>query len=287
MMTMTRRVGFSAAHADWLPRQSREENLAQFGSKASPEPYGHNYLLDVSVNGIVAPETGIIVNIKAIDKIVKERIVQQFDRKFINRQVAAFGDQPVTVETLLTYFAAQLEGNLPPEVRLSGLRLEPAPQRYGEWRPENSDRAENEDNKNNSMQITHRYEFSASHRLDSPHLSEAENQELFGKCNYIYGHGHNYELEVTVAGPVQSGRVVDGDALDAVVSKEVVERYDHRHLNHDIPEFEGRIPSAEIITLVIWERLRDHIPAPARLTRVLLKETGRNFFEYRGEEDKV
>lgn len=70
------------------------------------------------------------------------------------------------------------------------------------------------------MLLTHTYEFSASHRLDSPSLSPAENRELFGKCNYINGHGHNYELEVTVTGPIDggSGRIIDPEILDGVVS---------------------------------------------------------------------
>ena len=138
------------------------------------------------------------------------------------------------------------------------------------------------------MLLTRAYEFAASHRLHSPHLTDAENRELFGKCNYEHGHGHNYELEVTVAGPVDpcTGRILDGEMLDAIVNREVVDRYDHRHFNFDIPEFEEKIPSAEVITLIIWERLRDHIPPPVRLQRVLLRETGRNFFEYQGEDEQ-
>ena len=136
------------------------------------------------------------------------------------------------------------------------------------------------------MYVTRVYEFAASHRLDSPHLTAEENKALFGKCNNFYGHGHNYIVEVTVSGSVEArtGRVVDIDRLDEIVHREVIDRYDHRHFNFDIPEFEGRIPSAEVITQVIWERLRDHIPAPARLQKVLLRETARNIFEYHGEE---
>ena len=136
------------------------------------------------------------------------------------------------------------------------------------------------------MLLTHAYEFAASHRLDSPHLTPEENRELFGKCNYDNGHGHNYHIEITVAGPVdeRSGRVLDPEVLDAIVHREVVDRYDHRHFNFDIPEFQGLIPSAEVITRVIWDRLNGHIPAPARLARVVVRETARNIFEYAGEE---
>ncbi len=139
------------------------------------------------------------------------------------------------------------------------------------------------------MQLTRVYEFAASHRLHSPHLSDEENRALFGKCNYPHGHGHNYLLEVTVTGPTdpRSGRVVDPEALDAVVHREVVDRYDHRHLNYDIPELEGLIPSTEVVTKAVWQRLRDQIPAPARLKRIVIRETARNFFEYQGEDENA
>jgi 6-pyruvoyltetrahydropterin/6-carboxytetrahydropterin synthase len=283
MITMTRRVTFSAARADWIDGLSQKENEALFGPEARPEPYGHNYVLDVSVDGNVAPETGIVVNIKEIDRIVKERVVQALDRKLLNKQVPALRERPATAENLVTFIAAELAPYLPPTVVLSALRLEESPLHVVTWQA----REEAERKESRAMLLTRAYEFAASHRLHSPHLSAEENRGLFGKCNYEYGHGHNYELEVTVAGPVDpvTGRIMDGEALDAIVNREVVDRYDHRHFNFDIPEFEGKIPSAEVITLVIWERLHDHIPAPARLHRVLLRETGRNFFEYRGEDE--
>ena len=282
MMTMTRKLAFSAAHADWLPSLSRAENRAIFGPHAGPEPYGHNYVLEVSVDGEISPTTGILVNIKEIDRIVKARVVQALDRKFLNRQVPALCDRAVTAEALIAFTRKALEGQLPPEVTLSGVRLEVTPLQAAEWRAQ-----ERRPGKEiSSMLLTRVYEFAASHRLHSPHLSDEENRALFGKCNYTHGHGHNYILEVTVAGPVdpRSGRVLDPDALDAVVNREVVDRYDHRHLNYDIPEFAGQNPSAEVITRVAWQRLQDHIPAPARLYRVLLRETARNIFEYYGEE---
>src|SRR5579884_644494 len=283
MLQMTRRVTFSAAHADWLFSRTAEENRALFGLSASPEPHGHNYTLDVIVAGEVDPKTGIIVNIKEIDRIVKEQVVQLLDKKFINRQIPAFYERPPTVENLAAFIADALAPYLPPMAKLVRLRLEETPLHWAEWhaQPESGPHKEP-----GTMLLTRTYEFAASHRLHSPHLSEKENQELFGKCNYPHGHGHNYILEVTVGGPTdtRTGRVIDPDALDAIVHREVVDRYDHRHFNYDIPEFEGLIPSSEIVTKVIWQRLRDHIPAPARLYRVVLRETARNFFEYQGED---
>lgn len=281
-ITMTRRLMFSAAKADWLPDRSLTENRAIFGEKASPEPYGHNYALDVGVEGRIAPETGILVNIKEIDRIAKASVIHVFDRKYINRQVPAFCDRPVTAENIAAFIAETLGPQLPSEVTLARIRLEETPLHFVEWQ------APTEKKERATMVVTQVYEFSASHRLHSPALSNEENQELFGKCNYPNGHGHNYVVEVAVAGPVEprSGRVIDPALLDTIVNREVIERYDHRHLNHDIPEFEGTIPSAEVITATIWARLREHIPAPARLYRVLVKETARNLFETYGEDEE-
>jgi 6-pyruvoyltetrahydropterin/6-carboxytetrahydropterin synthase len=212
---------------------------------------------------------------------VRERVISRLDRKYLNRDVADLRERPVTPENLTQLIARWLAPYLPPEVRLTSITLEPEPLRRVELQLpfEESPR----------MQVTHVYEFSASHRLHSQVLTEEQNIDLFGKCNNANGHGHNYVLEVTVQGPIdaRTGRVVDPDALDAAVNREVVDRYDHRHLNEDIPEFSDLIPSAEWITRVIWDRLKDHIPSPARLARVHLKETARNLFEYRGEDDPL
>src|SRR4051812_47739256 len=103
MLAMTRRVLFSAAHADWLPGRSDAENEALFGPNATPEPTGNNYYLDVTVTGEIDPMTGIIVNIKDIDQVVRALVIEKLDRKFVNRSVAYFCDRPVTPETLLGY----------------------------------------------------------------------------------------------------------------------------------------------------------------------------------------
>ena len=283
MLDMTRRVLFSAAHTDWLPERSATENEKVFGPNASPEPYGNNYYLDVTVTGDIDPLTGIIVNIKEIDHVVREQVVEKLDRKFVNRSVTYFCDRPVTPETLLDYVREQLEGVLPSAVRLTALRLEETSLHFAEWQTtERKDRKER-----GSMLLTRVYEFAASHRLHSRHLSDEANRDLFGKCNYLHGHGHNYILEVTVAGSIDpgTGRVCDETALDECVNREVVDRYDHRHFNYDIPEFADLVPSTEVVTKMIWDRLEAHIPAPARLYRVVVRETARNIFEYRGEDN--
>jgi 6-pyruvoyltetrahydropterin/6-carboxytetrahydropterin synthase len=109
--------------------------------------------------------------------------------------------------------------------------------------------------------ITRRIEFSASHVYNNPKLSPEENRRIFGKCNNPHGHGHNYTLEVTVAGepdPV-TGMVLDLKELKEILEREVMQRMDHRHLNHEVPELAGQIPTCENIARVIWNLLEPKI----------------------------
>ena len=280
MITMTRRVSFACAMANWIFAASDEENRLRLGPRASAEPFGASFVLDVSVRGEIDGRTGILVNIKDIDQIVRERIVRRLDGRYLNQAVPEFAGRAVTPATIALFAEQALDGHMPACAALSGIRLEVLS--GSRVTLTHSPTA----GKEKELEVTHSYEFSASHRLDSPALSPQENQELFGKCNYENGHGHNYVLEVTVAGPIDetSGRVIDPVALDAIVNQRVVDRYDHRHLNKDIDEFRETIPSAEVITRAIWDQLAGHIPAPARLRRVHLKETARNLFEYSGED---
>jgi len=128
--------------------------------------------------------------------------------------------------------------------------------------------------------LTRRYQFSASHRLHNHTMTEAENRATYGKCNNPYGHGHNYALEVTVSGPVDSGtgmvcNLVD---LDGLVNREVLERYDHSNLNC-LPEFSGRVPTTENLCVQIYELLQQKFQL-AHLEKIRLEETMMNSFEY-------
>ena len=132
------------------------------------------------------------------------------------------------------------------------------------------------------IRLTRAYHFSASHRLHLDSLSEEENFELFGKCNNPFGHGHNYRLEITVEGQVDSasGRVVDPIALDRLVHRSVVADYDHRYLNEDVPEYRALNPTTENIVSSIQRRLDAHWPGDfPRLAHVRVQETKRNVIE--------
>jgi 6-pyruvoyltetrahydropterin/6-carboxytetrahydropterin synthase len=134
------------------------------------------------------------------------------------------------------------------------------------------------------VQLTRRADFSASHFYYDDSLSEAENVRLFGKCANRNGHGHNYTLEVTVAGTVDSvsGFVVDLKRLKEIIQQEVVSVYDHRHLNLEVPEFKTAMPTTENIAIAIWRRLENKIEG-AKLTRVRVYEMPDLYADYCGE----
>lgn len=133
--------------------------------------------------------------------------------------------------------------------------------------------------------LTRKAEFSASHYYHNPSFSQTENQRIFGKCNNPNGHGHNYTLEVTVKGGVdtKSGFVVDLKQLKEIMNSEVLEVLDHRFLNKEVPEFASKIPTTENIAIVIWERLAPKLKA-AQLHRVRVYETPDLFVDFYGEK---
>ena len=132
--------------------------------------------------------------------------------------------------------------------------------------------------------VTRRLRFNAAHRVHNPELSDEENHRLFGKCNNPNWHGHNYTLDVSVRGPIDSrtGYVMDLGALKQLVEERVVGKIDHKNLNLDVDFMTGLIPTSENIIIAMWREL---VPAvtPARLVRLVLWETPNNYVEYTGE----
>ena len=134
------------------------------------------------------------------------------------------------------------------------------------------------------------YRFSSAHRLHSPFLDMEANRTLYRDCNNPGGHGHNYLLEVTVAGPVvpRWGMCIDLPELDRTVKAVILDRLDHHFIGwHDFPDplpEDAFISTSEVVTRLIWDWLAPHISSPARLVSVRLEETVSNHFEYAGED---
>ena len=132
--------------------------------------------------------------------------------------------------------------------------------------------------------LTRKAEFSASHYYHNPEFTQEENQRIFGKCNNPHGHGHNYSLEVTVKGQVdsRSGFVVDLKELKDIMNREVIDALDHRFLNKEVPEFTEAIPTTENLAISIWDRLKSKLKL-AKLHRIRVYETPDLFVDYYGE----
>jgi 6-pyruvoyltetrahydropterin/6-carboxytetrahydropterin synthase len=134
-----------------------------------------------------------------------------------------------------------------------------------------------------TVTVTRRLKFNAAHRVHNPALSDEENSRIFGKCNNLYGHGHNYTLDVSVAGEVDpdTGYVFDLSSLKELVTREVVEVVDHHNLNVDVPFMRDIIPTAENMIVQFWRILENRIDR-GRLVRLVLWETENNCVEYDG-----
>lgn len=141
------------------------------------------------------------------------------------------------------------------------------------------------------FRVTRRYRFAASHRLHASQLSDDENRRVYGKCNYPFGHGHNYVLDVRAIGPAdpRTGLAADTAALDELVQRRVLRDFDHRDLNSEVSEFARLVPTSENLAAAICRRLKsgwvEAFPAGwPKLEGVLVAETAKNIFEVRADE---
>ena len=132
--------------------------------------------------------------------------------------------------------------------------------------------------------LTRRIIFAASHRLHAPQLSDEENHRIFDKCNYIHGHGHNYTLFVTISGtpdPI-TGMIINLVEFKDILTRIIIDKVDHKHLNFDVDEFKTLNPTVENMVIVFWDWLKNALPA-GLLHEIKLYETENNIAIYRGE----
>jgi 6-pyruvoyltetrahydropterin/6-carboxytetrahydropterin synthase len=222
--------------------------------------------LQAIVAGQADPVTGYLINIAHIDRLLRERSIPAAYR------VTSFG--PATGEALIQEIVHDLMDHVLDGTRWEGWNLKITPYlQYGI-----------QAGTLNMVHVTQSFEFSAAHRLHCPSMSDAENRDYFGKCNNPNGHGHNYQVEITVSGePSKStGVVIPITQFEQVVKEQVINRFDHKHLNEDCPEFADLNPSVEHIAKVIWSVLEGHF-GEASLTSVRVWETPKTWAEYRGE----
>ncbi|MEP0844874.1 MAG: 6-carboxytetrahydropterin synthase [Phycisphaerae bacterium] len=226
-------------------------------------------VLSATVAGRPDPQTGYLCDIRDLDRLLRERSVRLVERLHTERSTA-----PVCGERLIRAIADDLAGRAPPGTEWVCCRLQLTP--FLSY----------ETGGDHVIRMTQCFEFAAAHRLHCPQLSEARNREIFGKCNNPNGHGHNYILEVTLAGRPDpaTGLLVPIQHFEQVVRQRVLDRLDHKHLNLDCPEFADLNPSVENIARVIWTMLDGRFE-PARLAGVRVWETAKTCAEYDGSAD--
>jgi 6-pyruvoyltetrahydropterin/6-carboxytetrahydropterin synthase len=217
------------------------------------------------IAGPVDPVTGYLVNIALIDRVLRESAIPIVQRARSGRSTEGPAG---LMEPLWSATSARLQG-----FALEELELRTTPfLRYAVTGGEP-----------HMVSMTQSFEFAAAHRLYVPELSEEENRRVFGKCMNANGHGHNYVVEVTIAGSPEAdtGTLTDLPAFEAAVKERVIDRFDHKHLNADCPEFARLNPTVENITRVIWDLLEDAIGRD-RLRAVRVWETPKTYAEFRG-----
>lgn len=268
MIRLTREVRFSIDR-DWAGRvelsQPKSNSWAGWPSAVGIVPY---LCLRATVAGMPDATTGYLCNIKVIDDLLRAHAIPR------SADALRQHGWRIPAEQLLREIWDAVRARFPVNAPLERLTLLCTP--YLRYSIEHARPA--------MIYLTQQFEFSAAHRLHCPALSEAQNREIFGKCNNPNGHGHNYFVEVTLAAEpdTKTGMVFPLPKLEEIVNQAVVARLDHKHLNEDSAEFREVNPSVENIARVIWQMLRGRFGSVA-LDNVRVWETPKTCAEYRGE----
>jgi len=223
--------------------------------------FGRYFALQITLAGELQPSTGYLRNIKEIDDVLRREAIPIVADSIRRRA------DPIAVPIEL--FERLKSGW--PGASLEKLQLSLSPfLSVGCLAKEHP-----------MVRLSQRFEFSAAHRLHNAGLTDAENREAFGKCNNPLGHGHNYELQVTLAGiPDANGMLIDIPKFERVVGEAVIERFDHKFLNAEVVEFRELNPSVENIARVIYGLLKPLFNGNARLASVIVWETPKTWCEF-------
>lgn len=259
MFRLTREVRFAVNQGnDPQLRGSPTNGYAGFPSLTGFGPY---LSLQVTLSGPLDPVSNYLINIKQIDATVRElaipRVIDAVHRE--RRQTPA---------QLLKQLYRMLEGW--PPLRLEELKLNLSP--FLSFSARASEQP--------MIRLSQKFEFSATHRLHNPQATEEENRRIFGKCNNPHGHGHNYEVQVTLRGePDQNGVLIEVPEFERIVGTTVIDRFDHKNLNVELPEFRELIPTVENIAMVIYRLLKARFNQ-GHLASVTVWETPKTWCEY-------
>jgi 6-pyruvoyltetrahydropterin/6-carboxytetrahydropterin synthase len=258
MFRLTREVRFAT-------NPTPDEQLAgppsnSYGGYPSLTGIGHYFAARVTLAGDLEPQSQYLINIKRIDQAVRDALPA------VERAVRA----GTTAAALLASLFQPLRSRWPSQLAELSLSLTP----FLSLSIQPSEHP--------MMRLSQKFEFSATHRLHNPHVSDEENRRTFGKCNNPLGHGHNYEVQVTLLGtPGDRGTLVDIPLFERTVAETIIDKFDHKNLNAEVPQFRDLIPSVENIAKVIHELLKPKLQSDrSRLASVTVWETPKTWCEY-------
>ncbi len=259
MTRLTREVRFAVNTASHASRDTPNG----FGGVPAAQGLAHFFALRVTLAGDIDPKSSYLRNIKQIDDRVRDAGFPAVE--------ALVRSGTFTHASVLTALRAALQ-NAWPGSEVVRLELQLTPYQSIAILPSEP----------TMIRLSQKFEFSAAHRLHNPELSSDENRATFGKCNNPHGHGHNYEVEVTLCGtPDRSGSLIPVAALEQIVDQNAISVLDHKFLNVEVDAFKTMNPSVENIAKVVYQMLdsplrRDH----CRLERVTVWETPKTWAEY-------
>lgn len=233
-----------------------------YGGYPSLTGLGYYFTLQTTLVGELDPASRYLRNIKDIDAVVRQVAIPLVAEAV---RSGSFGGGGGITRRLFDVLKDRW-----PRATLDGLQLQLSP--YQAWEVHAKEVP--------MVRLSQKFEFSASHRLHNPALADAVNAQTYGKCNNPHGHGHNYELQVTVAGvPDASGMVIAVPELERLVNDVIIRKFDHKNLNVELPEFRDVIPTVENIAMTIYRLLKPALGG-VKLASVTVWETPKTWCEY-------
>ena len=260
-MLLSREIRFALVPPGKIPAGKPNNSWAGWPSTNLVVP---QLVLQCVVAGNPDPVTGYLCNIKVIDELLREVITRHLIPKYDGSQ---------TAEEVIRIVFREVSAAWESSIELVQIRLSLSPYlRYSIFAGDSR-----------MIHLTQQFEFSAAHRLHCEQISDEENRNLFGKCNNLEGHGHNYVIEVTLSNEVDSdkGQVIEFERFESTVKELIINRLDHKHLNCDIEYFSKTNPSVENIAIAIFDWLDGQF-GNAKLECVKVFETPKTWAEYSG-----
>jgi 6-pyruvoyltetrahydropterin/6-carboxytetrahydropterin synthase len=261
MFRLSREVRFAIPFAEERPI---EPGVNSYAAAPPLKGAGFYYALRVTLEGPPMAQTGYLRNVKDIDAVVRRDVIPLTEAWLRRNRFIGGGNLIIAIYDLLKPAW--------PGLTLARVRLSLSPFLcLAIVAPEYP-----------MVRLNQKFEFAAARRLHNPALSDAENQALFGKCNNPLGHGHNYELQVTLRGkPDANGVILPIPKFEQIVNDTIIERFDHKHLNAEVPEFKDLNPTVENIATVIYRLLKPALTAAGSdLASVTVWETQKTWCEY-------